>query len=274
MKLINAILICLISGQLFGTAQVPDFLIYENDTLSIYSNPLEVYFEQIGSRELPKFEGCSSTACWRGYVGIWELRNDSIFLKEVTTCHKYKCDTIVNADLNELFGDRYMNNEVFADWISYEIINPHGKQIKYIHQGYESIYEYERGFEFINGKLVKVNNYDNTKSRESVYSKEPELLHKFFYDNIDWKLVESVKLSDKKRVFATIKIGENEKPIEIEIVRGINPEIDKEAERIIKLIPEWEVYYKRGKVVKTQWNLPIYFEKEFYEKKIKKENGG
>ena len=262
----------MISGQLFGTTQIPDFLIYKNDTLPIYSNPLEVYFKQSGSREFPKFKGCSSTACWRGYVGIWELRDDSIFLKAITTCHKWECDTIVNADLKELFGDKYVNNEVFADWISYEIINPYGKQIKYIHQGYESIHEYERGFEFINGKLIRINKYDNTKSRESVYSKKTEILHKFLYDNINWELVESQKLADKKRVIARFKVGKNEKPTEIEIVRGLNPQIDKEAERIIKLIPTWDVYYRRGKVIEIQWTLPISFDKESYERKREANN--
>jgi len=123
-----------------------------------------MYFDQIGSRELPKFKGCSSTACWRGYLGIWELRNDSIFLKEITSCSKWRCDTVVNTDLRELFKDKYVNEEVFADWISFEIISPYGKQLKYIHQGYESIYEYEKGFEFVAGKLISLNEYDNTRS--------------------------------------------------------------------------------------------------------------
>jgi hypothetical protein len=271
MNLIKTILICLISGQLFGTAQIPDFLIYQDDTLAIYSNPLEGYFDKKGERTIGEIDfekGFHCTALWRGYVGTWQIENDSLFLVNLET--DYCSDNPTEIDLTKEFN----SNRIFANWVSFEILNPFGKQIKYVHQGYESIYEYERGFEFVEGNLITINNYDNSKSRESVYTKETEILHKFLYENINWKLVESQKISDNKRVIARFRIGENEKPTGIEIMRGVNPKIDKEAERIIKLIPEWDVYYRRGKVVETQWTLPIFFDKEFYEKKIKKENGG
>ena len=271
MKLIKTILICLISGQLFGTAQIPDFLIYQGDTVAIYSNPLEGYFERKGTRtigeiEFEQVDYC--TALWRGYVGTWKIENDSLFLVSIEI--DYCGDNPIEIDLIKEFD----SNKIFADWVSFEVLNPFGNRIKYIHQGYESIYEYERGFEFVEGKLITINNYDNRKSRESVYSKEPGILHKFLFENIDWKLVESQNLSNKKRIIARFRIGEDEKPTAIEIVRGVNQQIDKESERVIKLIPDWDVYYRRGKIVETQWTLPIFFDKEFYEKKIKKENGG
>jgi hypothetical protein len=267
MKLIKTILICLISGQLFGTAQIPDFLIYQGDTLAIYANPLEGYFDKKGERTIAglEMEGMC-TALWRGYVGTWTIERDSLFLISIET--DYCSDDPIKLDISQEFG----SNKVFADWVSSELINPFGKQIKYIHQGYESIYEYERGFEFINGKLVRENKYDNSKSRESIYSKQPELLHKFLYENINWDLVAAQNLSEKKRVIASFRIGNKEKPTAIKIMRGINPKIDAEAERVLKLIPGWSVYYRRGKILQTQWNLPIFFDKEFYEKKFKKEN--
>jgi len=270
MKWIKTILLSLLGGQLFATAQIPDILIYEGDSLFIYANPLETYFDQTGSRELPKFKGCSSTACWRGYLGIWELRNDSIFLKEITTCSKRKCDTVVNADLAELFGGKYVKGEVFADWISFELLSPHGKQLKYIHQGYESVYEYERGFEFIAGKLIRLNEYDNTRSRESVYAKESNVLLKFLFDNLDWEMIEAQSLMGKERAIATFQVGENEKLVGVKVVRGINPRLDEEAERVLNLIPDWTVYYRRGRIVETQWTLPISFDKGFYESELDK----
>lgn len=271
MKLITIILLCLISGQLFGTAQIPDLLIYQDDTLAIYSNPLEVYFDRKGARtigevDLEKVDQC--TALWRGYVGTWKIENDSLFLINIET--DYCGDNPIEIDL----GKEFSRDKIFADWVSFEVLNPYGKQIKYIHQGYESIYEYERGFEFANGKLITINNYDNSKSRESVYSKEPKILQKFLFENINWKLIESQNLTDKKRIIARFRIGEDEKPTAIEIVRGVNQQIDKEAERIIKLIPDWDVYYRRGKIVEIQWTLPIFFDKEFYGEKLRKENGG
>lgn len=269
MKLIETMLICLISGQLFGTGQIPDFLIYKGDTLLMYSNPLEGYFDIKGARtigeiDFEKVNHC--TALWRGYVGTWKIKNDSLFLVSIET--DYCSNSPIEIDLRTEFP----TNKIFAEWVSFEVLSPLGKQIKYIHKGYESIYEYERGFEFIEGKLITINNYDNSKSRESVYTKEPEILHKFLYENIDWELVDSQKNVNKKRVVARFMIGEDEKPIEIEIVRGMNQQINKEAKRIIQLIPEWDVYYRRGKVIETQWILPISFDREFYEKE--ENNGG
>lgn len=59
----------LIANSAFATGQVPDYLIYKGDTIAIFSNPLEQYFERTGKRELLDFVGCGSTACWRGYYG-------------------------------------------------------------------------------------------------------------------------------------------------------------------------------------------------------------
>jgi hypothetical protein len=58
-----------LNQKVFGTAQIPDFLIYEGDTLSIYANPLESYFENHPRPDSLFAEvGYNSTACWRGYV--------------------------------------------------------------------------------------------------------------------------------------------------------------------------------------------------------------
>ena len=78
MKQILTIITLLFFEFCFGTAQIPDYLIYQGDTLAIFSNPLEKYFEQIGKRELIDFVGCGSTACWRGYKAIWELKDDKL----------------------------------------------------------------------------------------------------------------------------------------------------------------------------------------------------
>jgi hypothetical protein len=268
MCLLKTVVFCLISGQIFGTAIMPDFLIYNEDTLRIYSNPLESYLDNSDKCrpvEMPEFYGCSSTACWRGYVALWELRNDSIFLQKVLCCNDWNLKDAKQISLKRMFGGKVKNNEVFANWVSIEVINPYGELLKYIHQGYDSIYEFERGFEFEKGELVRINTYDNTRSKESIYSNSDTLLN-FLYCNINWELVKYQKLLDKTRIIAIFRIGDDEKPQEIEIVRGINPIIDREAIRLIRQIPNWEVYYRRGKIIETQWTLPIYFDMEFYEK--------
>ena len=51
--------------------------------------------------------------------------------------------------------------EIFAGWFSGRIIIPHGKLLKYVHMGYESIYEKELYTDFENGILIDTLTADN-----------------------------------------------------------------------------------------------------------------
>jgi len=152
-----------IGNSVFATGQIPDYMIYKGDTVAIFSNPLEQYFEQVGKRELIDFFGCGSTACWRGYIAIWELKNDSLFLRQITSCHKDCGYEIKDADLKKMFG----KENVFANWFTGEIIIPQGEQVQYIHMGYASIYERELHISFKNG--IKRN--ERTVSNEKIANK-------------------------------------------------------------------------------------------------------
>jgi len=273
MKILKTLLLLLISIELLATAQYPDYLIYKSDTLIIYSNPLELFLEKRGSRELPDFKGCSSTACWRGYLAIWELRNDSIFLKEITNCSKLNCDSVNNANLEKLFGDNFINDEVFANWIDFEIGNPHGNLLQYIHSGYQSIYEFERVFKFKNGILKSITNFDNTNSKQSIYSQNKDTLLNFFFENIDWNNLPQLDKEHDLEVFTRFKVNKFGKIHKIKIIKGISEQYDNEARRVLRLIPEWNVYFQRGEPINWTWNLSINFNKNFYKYKVKK-NGG
>ena len=45
----------------------------------------------------------------------------------------------------------------------------------------------------------------------------------------------------------------------INVLRGVDERLDKEAVRVIKLMPKWEPGKQRGKPVRVQYNLPIKF---------------
>ena len=59
---------------IYATAQIPDYLIYNNETFALTVNPLEPYLKKNDIRPgdyFPKKDKItSSTACWRGYVGV------------------------------------------------------------------------------------------------------------------------------------------------------------------------------------------------------------
>jgi hypothetical protein len=128
----------------FATHQTPDYLIIDKDTLPIYSNPLESYFDNC---ERPaSIAEMTSTACWRGYVATFRLQNDSLFL--VNLQHDYKGETI---DFNTIFDENTTNQPKFAYWVSHDLMVPSGKLLSYDHMGYGSTYDTETDYSFKNG---------------------------------------------------------------------------------------------------------------------------
>jgi hypothetical protein len=186
----------LIGNSVFSTGQVPDYMFYKGDTVAIFSNPLEQYFEQTGKRELIDFVGCGSTACWRGYKAIWEIKNDSLFLRQITSCHKDCGLEIKNADLKKMFG----TDNVFANWFNGKIVIPQGKQVKYIHMGYASIYERELHITFKDGLQTKERSVSNEKLADKIeLEKRQRQIAKSVQDtlfylvqkNIDWDTIKT-----------------------------------------------------------------------------------
>ncbi len=94
--------------------------------------PLATYFARTGSR--PKFDA-SCTALWRGYVGSWEILSDRLYLVGLEAT----MEDGTPANLATLFPA--YPERVFAHWYYGEIRVPQGKLLKYVHQGYNSIYE-------------------------------------------------------------------------------------------------------------------------------------
>jgi len=134
---------------LYSTEQVPDYLIVNNDTVPIFNNPLEQYFEIVGQRELPGFENpCGSTACWRGYKAFWEIKSDSLFLLKITSCHD-NCKDAKDANLKLMFG----SEKVFAYWYTGTLSVPQGNYFTGYHMGYSAIYEYEEKIEITTGHI-------------------------------------------------------------------------------------------------------------------------
>ena len=67
------------------------------------------------------------------------------------------------------------------------------------------------------------------------------------------------KANSKQRVivqFIIDKEGNIDKPI---ILRSINPELDKEALRVVGLIPQWKPGRQNGKAERVRYTLPITF---------------
>ncbi len=145
-------------GVAWSTAQFPDTLIYEGQTLYIFSNPLESFFDAAHPRPDKLFPP-GSTACWRGYVATWKIESGSLYLVKMEDCTSRKKEI----GLSAIFPDR--QKPVLADWYTGSLRAPQGKVLRYVHMGYGSVYEREVVLTIDKGKLTGTEVVDNTAKK-------------------------------------------------------------------------------------------------------------
>lgn len=229
----------LITNSVFATGQVPDYLIFKGDTIAIFSNPLEQYFEQTGKRELIDFVGCGSTACWRGYKAIWELKNDSLYLRQITSCHKECGLEIRNADLNKMFG----TDNVFANWFSGKLFIPQGKKVQYIHMGYATIYERELHISFKSGLKTNEKTISNEKIADKIeLENRKRQIVKLVQDTLFYQVQQKVDWDTTKTAWYNLCV---EKYILTYKRKG----------KLMKVWVDWEGETFREKIDDWWWNM-------------------
>lgn len=127
------------------TAQIAERLLYQGQTWSMCTNPLNDYFAFGGVS--PEFRW-DCTALWRGYVGLWEIQNDRLYLLELNGALQDGSA----ASLASMFPD--YPERVFAHWYSGTLRIPQGRLLKYVHMGYGSTYERDLLLEIESGVVV------------------------------------------------------------------------------------------------------------------------
>ncbi len=249
----------------WATAQSGDILIWEGDTLTMFSNPLE---QRDDIEELrknlsmqPDFDNWH-TACWRGYVAEWTLTDNELYLTNIYNCYHYRGG--VKADLAALFGqDKLVDGRLRADWVTEELFTAEGECLYNFYIGYSAIYEKETALDIQKGKLVNYTIYDNSKTYKSKLTHQNEALVRFIASHINWAKTPPAD----KRVIFTCRTGTTPKPIDIKIVRGCDDEAyNQEALRVINLISDWEVIYQRGEYQHQIWTIPVSFSQSVKDK--------
>lgn len=261
-KLIYILFILIIPTGILATEQQGDKLIWNGDTLTISSNPLELRgdIDYIRSKLLGEKNVTLSTSCWRGYIAEWIIIENEMYLTNLFNCNL--SSNIIKFDLKNVFGSECINGMVKATWVTMDILIPTGKRIHYIHSGYDSFYEKELVLSFKNGVLVKQKEYDNSKSHKSIFTENQDTLDNFIYTNIDWDIIPDLK-DEKTIVYVSVLSSSTPKPDSIFISKGATNEIlNNEALRVANLIPEWNVYYRLGVVHTMKWTFPIVFNEE------------
>lgn len=125
------------------TAQAGERLFYKGEETWMAAEPLNQYLQK---RNDIKFIS-PSTACWRGYFGQWEIKDNKLYLIGL----KAYLEGYREVDLNYLFPRQ---KQVIADWFSGKIRVPQGEMLDYVHMGYASLFERDLILEIKNGELV------------------------------------------------------------------------------------------------------------------------
>ncbi len=185
-KTLTIILILFAELQAFATAQAPDKIIYNGKEYSLYSNPLEPYFEKFPDKR-PKSE-IMSTALWRGYVATFEVRDNQLFLKDIEIqCHdttsKESFSIKWRSVINDVFPDQ---NNIKIDWFTGILVIPYGELVNYVHMGYGSTYENYILLEFEQGNLKQDLQMDYKK-----YEKFKERQFQAFKKTKEYKKIKS-----------------------------------------------------------------------------------
>lgn len=242
-----------------ATAQQPDLLVYKGDTLRLFANPLYPVEDTMKTPFFSEEKACGSTDCWRGYQAVWLLRSDTLYLCAVRNCQG--CHEALTLNLSAFFGTRCVNGLVKADWVTDRLYAPQGALLRYVHMGYESIYERETEFQIEQGRLVGTRELSNSRTRISSYEQDWERFKTFVYSRVNWVKIPSLGKREVKVFASFYSVGQQGRLDSIRIMRGAGPVFDNEVIRILKLVSGWSVYYQHGEPIPSGWTIPVVFNK-------------
>jgi len=70
----------------------------------------------------------------------------------------------------------------------------------------------------------------------------------------------AIKNKIEGKVYVQFAINSNGEVVDVKVVRGVDPSLDKEAVRVISSSPKWEPAKQKGTNVKQQFTIPIAFQ--------------
>lgn len=170
---IYSLLLCLFHHQeLFATAQYGEMLFMDGRWYSMFSDPLSLSTERLDTLVQEKVNmEMSSSALWRGYIGYWSIVDKTLYLDSIHINHNYIDDTYetIIAKDSPLFTKYKDSHGISASWMNDTIRVISGKIVKYVHMGWESIYEHEQYFSLENGEITGRTNLEYRLITNGIY---------------------------------------------------------------------------------------------------------
>jgi protein TonB len=85
-----------------------------------------------------------------------------------------------------------------------------------------------------------------------------EAMYKFINKNVKYP-AQARRMGTEGKVFVGFVINKDGSIVDVAIVKGISAECDKEAMRVIQMMPPWKAGKQNGKAVRVKFILPINF---------------
>ena len=245
------ILICN-SSKIFATEQVPDYLIFNGDTVSIYSNPLEEKHSFLFRDTSFYLNTCMSTACWRRYKATWEISDDVLYLVSISDC----CNSKLTAKLELVFPGKVAEGKVKADWFTGKLIVPIGEVIYGEHMGYSRVSQYEDIIKIENGRLIEVKRVDNTGT-SLPYMREKNLSN-YLIRNLDNRILNEIRKKEFSLDFYVDVRSDSLRRVTGVVFKNISEiKYENEIRNALLLIDDWNVLYRRGEIAQLPWIYPV-----------------
>jgi protein TonB len=86
----------------------------------------------------------------------------------------------------------------------------------------------------------------------------PTAMMSFLNSNLKYPVV-AQENGIQGRVTCAFVVNQDGSIVDIEVLRGLDPSLDKEAMRVISTMPKWKPGKQRNKPVRVKFNLPIFF---------------
>ena len=286
LKLSITFLFLLFFGKLLiASPQLPDYIIYKNDTIATYNLILETYLQNQNPEEDKLFglsfrntlDGGMSFNCWRGYQAIYKIENDSLFLSCIIECNSIKKidKGLSDRNLQILFGNQVKNNKVFIDWFSGDISFPlisEDKPNEVIRwdEVFENIFLYEMLIRIDKGKIKytkEIQNYIDSPNR--IDRKRKERISKILFEKIQnykWEKSEKFDCSETYRVrinkkgkIDLIEMNLSKEEIKDFFEKGEYQHCIRSMKKALKGL-KFDIIKRRGKPIEEYVYIEIWFE--------------
>lgn len=100
--------------------------------------------------------------------------------------------------------------------------------------------------------------FAQTVETQPVFPGGEEAMMMFIQKTVKYP-TEALEKEEQGRVYVQFVVEMDGSLSEITVVRGVSPSIDKEAMRVISIMPKWTPGTFDGKKVRAKYTVPIYF---------------